>query len=499
MSKLFVNIDTDDCGIRFLNQLIKEKPTVTESDLYPFVDLYAGRGVTDLLICLSGQYSTSKSNVLSDSIFKYEQTEENGVAVDYKEKYAGIYTVYNQGLDPIKVWLDRCAEAGMTPWISHRMNDRHCSHDVASNLRPEFFYTARDNGWMLGEKYGSYKTCMNFAVAEVRDLWLRYIDEQLEQYNVFGVELDFMREIHCFRYLDDPDCIQIMNQFIRDVRDIINRHSELKGHKIKLSVRLSRDLEQNRIFGFDAEAWDKESLVDAIVVTPRWETNDSDMPIKEWKARIKNAEVYAGLETLTHPSGGIAQSSADVSRALTNRYLSDGADGMYFFNHYPLPSPSSDDEKLRYERSIDSFATCQSIEDARSMPMRYIVTRQDIFPEGYEPYKPLPLALDGTDRIIDLCVGILPSNKEIYLVVGYNGIAPDRVTLTVNGTPCAAEEYTPKPEGLRPADSTVSGCAYVPEGSQTYRYAVATEQDGNYHLAFSATQGQVTYMEFEIK
>ena len=496
MSKLFVNIDTDDCGIRFLNQLVKEKTVLTESDLYPFIDLYAESGVTDILICLSGQYSTSRSDVLSDSLFKYEQTVENGVPVDYKEKYVGIYTAYKQGLDPIKIWLDRCRHLGINPWISHRMNDRHCSHDIASNLRPEFFYTARDNGWMLGERYGSYKTCMNFAVPEVRELWLRYIDEQLGRYDVFGMELDFMREIHCFKYLDDTDCVEIMKRFISDVKTIVARYTEKYGHEIKLGVRLTREMEQSRIFGFDAEAWDKEGLVDMIVVTPRWETNDSDMPVKEWRSRIKNAEIYAGLETLTHPTGEIAQSSADVSRALTNRYLSDGVDGVYFFNHYPLPSPDTEDEKLRYERSMDTFATCGSIEGAQSGHMRYIVTRQDLFPDGYSPYNPLPMELDG-GASITLNVGRLPADRKVALIVGYDGTAPEKAALTVNGKSVSAEEYTPKPDGLKPVGSP-EGCAYVPVGSRTYRYAVDTEISGEYRLSFSGKGGRVTYIEVEV-
>ena len=449
MKKLFVNIDTDDCGIRFLNRLAEEKPDFTAQDLYPFIDLYAGRGVTDLLICLSGQYSTSKSEVLSDSVFKYEQTVENGVPVDYKEKYVGIYKAYKRGIDPIEVWLERCRTVGITPWISHRMNDRHCSRDVASNLRPEFFYTAKDNGWMLGDKYGSYKTCMDFAVPEVRDLWLRYIDEQLGRYDVMGMELDFMREIHCFRYLDRPDCADIMTQFIRDVKATVLRHAEKYGHEIKLSARLTRDPDESRIFGFDAEEWDREGLIDAIVVTPRWETNDSDMPIKEWKARIRRAEIYAGLETLTHPVGGIAQSSADVSRALTNRYLSDGADGMYFFNHYPLPSPATEEERLRYERSMDSFASCKSIEAAQSKPMRYIVTRQDIFPEGRAPYKPLPIVLGCEEKRFRLSIGRLPTDRKPSLIIGYKDTSPEGVSLAINGE--TAEYPTaciPRPEGL---------------------------------------------------
>jgi hypothetical protein len=82
--------------------------------------------------------------------------------------------------------------------------------------------------------------------------------------------------------------------------------------------------------------------------------------------------------------------------------------------------------------------------------------------------------------------------------VGYDGVTPDGVELTVNGKQPKPEKYTPKPEGLRPIGAETGGCAYVPEGSETVRYPVDTQADGGYRLTFSGAHGKVTYIEVEI-
>jgi len=496
MSKLFVNIDSDDCGGRFLNRLTNEREYIEKSDLYPFVDQYADEGVTDLLICLGGQYSFPESRVLSDSVFKYEQREENGFAVDYREKFVGVYKMYKvHGIDPVKVWVDRCREVGMTPWLSFRMNDRHCSRDDTSDQRPTLFYEAKKNGWMLGERYGAFKTCMNFAVDEIRDVWLRYIDEQLSKYDAWGIELDFQREMYCLDHLGTPDCHEIMTGFVRDVRRVIDRHAAHKGHPVRLACRLMRDIDQCLVFGFDARTWDKERLADAITVAPRWECCDSDMPVRKWKESLPNTEIYAGLETLIRFDGALYHATAETLRGYVNRYLSDGADGTYLFNYYPVPGDGTEYGKRHLKRCIEVFRTCRDKRTADSYPMRYIVTRQDVSPEGHEAYKPLPIAVNGGERSLLVDVGRLEKCHKVGLIIGLDGVSPQDLRICVNGRKLSDPvAYMPRPEEF----STDDGCGYVPNGTRTFRYDVMTETEGEYRIAFNGQRGSITYIEFEI-
>lgn len=503
MAKLFANIDTNDYGDRFLNDLTDKKNNLIKEDLYPFVDQYAGKSVTDLLICLTCQYSIPESKVLSDSIYKYEEEIENGIPVNYKERFRGIHKMYKEyGIDPIEVWLERCRDVNLTPWVTLRMNDCHCPDDETCFLRPALFYEAKEKGWMIGEKYGYFRYCLDYGIYEIRKMWLDYIDEQLYKYDVDGLELDFQREIYCFDYVNQPDCYKIMNGFIREVKKIITKHEEIKGHKIKLGVRLSRDIEQNKVFGFDAVTWDEEKLVDMIVITPRWETNDSDMPIKVWKETLKNTEIYAGIETLIKSCDKRGHATADSIRGYSNRYLSERADAMYLFNYYPLPDSDLKGEIIRKARSMDIFATCGNLYDVRSKPMRFIVTGQDIAPEGYNAYRPLPILLNGEKQNIKVNIGELPAEKKVKLFIGIDSAEASETEVKVFENKLNFSRENPKPSDMQEnidGGEIVCGCGYISNGTLTYSAMVETLTSGEYEISFSGNKGKITYIEFYIE
>ena len=110
--------------------------------------------------------------------------------------FAGIYTVYKKyGIDPIQVWLERCRMVGLTPWITFRMNDCHCPEDDTCSLRPELFYEAKQKGWMIGERYGYYKNCLNFAVPEIRVLVQNaMLESALVLHKHYGADLVALQE-----------------------------------------------------------------------------------------------------------------------------------------------------------------------------------------------------------------------------------------------------------------------------------------------------------------
>ena len=130
--------------------------------------------------------------------------------------------------------------------------------------------------------------------------------------------------------------------------------------------------------------------------------------------------------------------------------------------------------------------------------MRYIVTEQDVVPEGIQRYAPLPITMDGESKTLDLNIGKTPHVSHLGLIIGYNGVSPSDVRLTVNGEKAgSAVEYSPRPEGLRETD-TDRPCGYVPVGSHTYRYELMPTENGRYELDFRADTGKITYVEFEI-
>jgi hypothetical protein len=255
----------------------------------------------------------------------YNRRVENGVNVRYDlYEYKGIYQWYTHGIDPYDVWFRRCRQQNMEAWLSVRMNDCHGPDEPSYFLRSDFFYEAREKGWMIGDAHGYYRYCFDYAVPEVRRRMLAYVEEQLDRYDVDGLELDFMREIKCFDYLNCPDAVDIMNDFMRDVHKLTLTAAQKWGHPIKRSVRLPREIDQCLIYGFDPQAWVREGLVEHITVTPRWMSCDNDMPIAQWKKTMPQAEISAGIETLCLGNDdGLTNADADVVNGLSAAYISE--------------------------------------------------------------------------------------------------------------------------------------------------------------------------------
>ncbi|MBO6052865.1 MAG: hypothetical protein J6Q17_03940, partial [Clostridia bacterium] len=183
--RFYTNIDINSVTTPFLNRAADRDPS-DPALLWPFVDQYAGTELTDILFDVFCQYAAVDTDFWTTYRGKYEQKEENGVPVDYTELYRGICAFRDHGIDPYAVWLARAKERGLTPWLSVRMNDCHCPDDEASFLRSDFFYEAREKGWMVGGAYGYYRHCFDYAVPEVRRRMLGLIGDILGGYDLGG-------------------------------------------------------------------------------------------------------------------------------------------------------------------------------------------------------------------------------------------------------------------------------------------------------------------------
>lgn len=462
---IMINIDSCSSINPFINELA-DRGAVTEADLYPIVDPYANTQVTDLFINTLCQYSNTPSKVFNDATDKYLQKEENGETVDYTDWHRGIYILNTKlGIDPFDVWFRRTWEKGMRPWLSVRMNDCHYPDAKTSFLRSDFFYEAKEKGYMIGSEYGYHRYCLNYKYAEVRQKFLDYIREQIERYDVYGLELDFQREIYCFDYIHEPDCHRYMTEFLRDAKAQVKECEKKWGHPIKIAIRLMRDIAQNKSFGFDVPAMTAEHLVDTIVVTPRFSTSDSNMPIGEWVKAFPDTDIVAGVETCINRISDKSWGSPEVVRGFAATYMSEGSNGIYLYNYF-WPQKG---------RIAEIYPTCGYIETVLRYPRRHVVTYQDIAPVGYERWKPLPLIAKNTE--ISINIGV-PS-KIVSLVIGLDSESSiNAVDLEVNSVSVGAWSETCR--GYEANE------IYAPDGAQLYITALPEEAiDGQRSLALS--------------
>lgn len=105
----------------------------------------------------------------------------------------------DQGTDPLRVMVEWSRAHGREIFWSLRMNDTHdgwgpvgdFSYDKISDLK-------RSNPqWLLGAagskpRYGGW-TALNYALEPVRDMVFRVIEDVCRNYDIDGVECDFLR------------------------------------------------------------------------------------------------------------------------------------------------------------------------------------------------------------------------------------------------------------------------------------------------------------------
>ena len=429
---VYVNIDINSANCPFIQKILDSEKNISEEMFFPFVDIYKRTDVTDILFNTVSQISVTPSKHIMSIYDLREKMEKNNISARTGWGTDVYYTLKKEcNIEPFAVWIKRCHEVGIRPWLSFRMNDCHPTPVLFDERIGHFKKTASDNGWVLGEDYGYFGACYNYRFEEVRNIFLAYIEEQLFMYDVFGIELDFMREIQCFQYLTDnmDECTEIMNNFMRDAKKIVRKAEKKYGHPIKICVRVMRDYEQTRFFGFDPVAWAKEGLIDIINPTPRWTGGDSGIPIKEWNELLPGIEIAPGIETNVNyeKSRHLSVASPEIARGLCASFLSQGAESIYFFNYFINPEEDTvfTNEHQRkyhsYMRNLSVLSACSDLENIHRYPLRFPIIPQadEAFISPAPMWQPLPVSVsEGEEKAFEITTGKIPEGKNVYILIG---------------------------------------------------------------------------------
>jgi hypothetical protein len=136
----------------------------------------------------------------------------------------------------------------------------------------------------------------------------------------------------------------VLTAFMRRCRAYLDKVGIDRGRKLLLSARVPTRYEEARAKGFDPETWAREGLIDWLITTNFFDTNDFEIDVPEWKKRLAAANpavrVFPGASNnlCKRADGGppVPMSAADYARwaeAMRRR----GADGFYLFNAPYLP------------------------------------------------------------------------------------------------------------------------------------------------------------------
>jgi len=247
------------------------------------------------------------------------------------------------GNDLIQVFIDRCRQRGQTPFVSYRLNDSHCLEYAGTKHgrsvavcrfyadHPEYRLRPGSEAWS--------ERVQNWAIKAVRDYKFALIKEACEQYDIDGLELDFMRHSEYFRPEETTfkQRAAIMTGFVERVRRMLDE-SAPPGKRRWLCARVPCELEQHDRLGIDLPVLADAGLDMANLSASYFTKQQNDVA---WMRRlVPNLAIYVEMThcTTTGPSRGNYDSSlfrrTTDEQFYTAAHLAyeRGADGMSLFN-----------------------------------------------------------------------------------------------------------------------------------------------------------------------
>ena len=406
-------------------------------ELHAFVDQYAHTAVSHLFLCPNAMKASHRSKV-RDAIWELKDGQKPPQEEVAKKWCENARLLDERGLDPYAVWIARCREKEISPWLSMRMNDVHNADDVDNYIHSSFWRKHPDY-WRIPGGGGWTDRALDYGIPEVREHAMAYVRELLERYDPDGLELDWMRFGYHFRPGKEAEGGVQLTELMRGVRGLTRQWSEKRGHPIKLGARVPTLPDAAKDLGMDGITWVREGLVDMLVPTPFWATTDFDIPLESWRERIgnaaKNIVLAAGAEILvrTYPAAKPIEEDITSTRGFAAACLARGADSIYLFN-YMDPGPMTGG-KDAYRALLQEGLSLGTVSQKSR---RHVVTYRDTVAPGMSNDAVLPMDgfKGGAARIY---IGPEPRNADVMVVVGLaqaDGMAQSKFEITLNGKPC---------------------------------------------------------------
>ncbi len=255
-----------------------------------------------------------------------------------------------RGGDLVQIFIDRCRLRGQAPFISLRLNDAHHKEfvDPKPGDKPGSSIGMSVTRWYAehpelrlvpGSERGTDRV-LNWAVPEVRAQKFALIEELCQNYDLDGLELDFLRTYSYFRLEETPleQRRAIMTAFVKDVRALLDRTARA-GKRRWLCARVPAYLEALDVLGLDLAALHAAGL-DLVNASAHYFTTQQHH-LDAIRRRVPDATLYFELcHTLF--KGAKVQTGYDVFpyRRATREHLQTsahlayarGADGISLFN-----------------------------------------------------------------------------------------------------------------------------------------------------------------------
>jgi hypothetical protein len=413
------------------------------------------------------------------------------------------------GGDLVAVFVDRCREQGIVPFVSLRLNDYHGNEYAdllmdrvrqgrgADNAKPgmqgcwqsRFYlehpeyrieadpqaYTDNPDPIAFRRDHKLRYTIrnnrvFNWAEPAVREHKLALLVELCENYDIDGLELDFMRHARYFR-LDETTAeqrVEIMTGFVSQVRQALDRTAKPGRHRW-LCVRVPFRIKRHDELGVDLRKW-VDAGVEMINLSCHYVTQQQS-DLAEVCRLVPEAAVYLETTYTNHrypkPSGPRI-SSNEVYRKMTPEQFSTaahlvfarGGSGISAFNFAYYRSHAAIES--RCEPPFEILGRLRDPDWVARQPQHYFATGSG------NPAWPSSLRSNSnalrTDRPIKITLDMAPPNGGWKTggrlrVQSKDPFGESKLSVRFNGqllqaTPDVSEPYAnPYPGGLGSAET----------------------------------------------
>ena len=312
---------------------------MTLEALQAYVDQMKNSHVTHFFMCPHGQ-RTSYASKVHEPIW---EGMADGSPINYGPGKSGIRwatncrKLFDMGIDPYHVWIERCRKNGISPWISMRMNDVHFV-SRENYFRNFNFWREHKELWRVPEtNMKNWMDCaFDYSKKESYDFYFACAKELLERYDMDGFELDWMRFCLHLTPGKEREQAHCLTRFVREIRQYANEIGKKRGRKIPISVRVPATPQASAALGMNAVEWANEGLIDQIVASCFFSSSDFNIAASDWKKLLKDPK----FPVLTAADDGVSCGNGIPRMELThemylgwaNAMLGNGSDGLYLFN-----------------------------------------------------------------------------------------------------------------------------------------------------------------------
>ena len=395
--------------------------------------------------------------------------DAHGGPVKYWQKVTeNVKTLAREHRCPLHLVCDFAHAHDMEAFASVRMNDVHDSFmdgnamTVWKRTHPQFLVDTRGT---LPE-FELYTTAQDFSHEEVRQRKLEIIEDICQRYDVDGFELDYIRHPVLFsrRMRGEPctpDEIEIINAFMRRIRDITDAAAQKRGRPILIATRTPDSFALCLDNGMDTQAWMAQDLIDILI--PGGGYAPHSLPAEAWvaAARPHGVTVQPCINAVG-VSDGHNGPMLESLRGLASGWYRAGVAGVYFWNlGTPFEFMTGDDLIEMRQRC---YACLDEVGDPQTLAGKDKLFCVGSGPEGVRNYyahvsSPWPLPLESKCGVLRTgVVGRVPldvgddvssqSPMRAKLTVEFDDPSwKDALLFRLNGEELTSGEFTPASDG----------------------------------------------------